>query len=107
MKKLFSVDPLTGRHTIAHMNDDGGLVLETKQDVSNIIESNKREYNDITSLDRFDDRMTKVARLPLTVVDDLNRKGIMRGFLVTNEKEFRAFLNDPDNRFFRTRPGKL
>jgi len=31
----------------------------------------------------------------------------MRGFLVTNEKEFRAFLNDPDNRFFRTRPGKL
>jgi hypothetical protein len=51
--------------------------------------------------------LTKVASIPLTVIDQLNRKGIMRGFAVINDKEFRKFLNDPENRFFRTRPGRV
>jgi hypothetical protein len=104
MKKLFSSDGV--RHTIAHFDDDGGLILETKQDVTEIIEGNKKAFNEVTSLDKWGD-LTKVARLPLTVVDDLNKKGIMRGFAVVNEKEFKVFLNDPDNRFFRTRPGRV
>jgi hypothetical protein len=107
MKKLFDVDAHTGRHTVAHTDDEGGLVLETVQDVSHIIEANKQQYNQHTSLDRWKDDMTHVARLPLTVVDDLNRKGIMQGFAVRDETAFKAFLNHPDNRFFRTRPGKL
>lgn len=107
MKKLLDVDPYTGRHTVAHFDGDGGLILETKQDVSAIIESNKRQYNDVTSLHRWNEGMTKVASLPLTVIDDLNRKGIMKGFAVKDETAFRAFLNHPDNRFFRTRPGKI
>jgi hypothetical protein len=45
--------------------------------------------------------------LPFTIIDTLNRKGIMRGFAVIDEKEFKKFLNDPENRFFRTRPGKV
>lgn len=104
MKRLFSNDGI--RHTIAHDDGEGGLILETKQDVSHIIEGNKKMFNEVTSLDKWGD-LTKVARLPLTVIDDLNKKGIMRGFAVLNEKEFRAFLNHPDNRFFRTRPGKV
>ena len=28
-------------------------------------------------------------------------------FAVVDEKRFRDFLNNPDNRFFRTRPGQL
>jgi hypothetical protein len=104
MKRLFSNDGI--RHTIAHDDGEGGLILETKQDVSHIIEGNKKLFNEVTSLDKWGD-LTKVARLPLTVIDDLNKKGIMRGFAVLNEKEFRAFLNHPDNRFFRTRPGKV
>lgn len=107
MKKQFSVDPLTGRHTVAHLDDEGGLILETVQDVTSIVESNKAQYNQHTSLDRWKDGMTKVASLPLTVIDDLNRKGIMQGFAVRDEVAFKAFLNHPDNRFFRTRPGKI
>jgi hypothetical protein len=102
MKTLFSVDQ--GRHTIAHATDDG-IVLETKQDVSAILEANKREYN--ASDGKFESVVTKVASLPLTVIDDLNRKGIMQGFSVKDDKAFRAFLNHPDNRFFRTHPGKI
>lgn len=104
MKKLFSSDGT--RETIAHHDGDGGLILETKQDVTDIIEGNKRMFNEVTSQDKWGD-LTKVARLPLTVIDDLNKKGIMRGFAVIDEKAFRAFLNHPGNRFFRTRPGKV
>lgn len=106
MKKLFNVDTFSGRHTVAHDDGEGGLILETKQDVSNIIEGNKKLFNQVTSQDKWGD-ITHVARLPLTVIDDLNKKGIMRGFAVVNETEFKAFLNHPDNRFFRTRPGRL
>lgn len=100
--RIFSADQ--GRITYAHDTDDG-IVLETKQDVSHIIESNKRQYND--SDGKYDPVITKVASLPLTVVDDLNRKGIMQGFKIIDDKAFRAFLNHPDNRFFKTHPGKI
>lgn len=106
MPKLFSTDPLTGRYTVAHEDGEGGVILETKQDVSQIIEGNKKMFNEVTSVDKWGD-ITHVARLPLTVIDDLNRKGIMRGFAVVDETAFKAFLNHPDNRFFRTRPGKV
>lgn len=100
--KIFSVDQ--GRVTVAHETDDG-VILETKQDVSEIIEANKRQYNN--SDGKFDDVITHVARLPLTVVDDLNRKGVMQGFKVIDQTRFKVFLNHPDNRFFRTHPGKI
>lgn len=104
MKKLFSADGT--RHTIAHFDNEGGVTLETNQDVTEIIEGNKQMFNQITSQDKWGD-LTKVARLPLTVIDDLNKKRVMRGFAVIDETRFKAFLNDPDNRFFRTRPGRV
>lgn len=104
MKKLFSSDGT--RETIAHFDNEGGLILETKQDVTGILEGNKQAFNQVTSQNKWGD-LTKVARLPLTVVDELNKQKIMRGFAVLDETRFRAFLNDPDNRFFRTRPGRV
>lgn len=104
MKKILSADGT--RQTIAHADGEGGLILETKQDVTSIIEGNKKLFNEVTSLNKWGD-LTHVARLPLTVIDDLNKKGIMRGFAVVDETAFKAFLNNPDNRFFRTRPGRV
>ena len=86
---------------------DNGYVIETKQDVTDIIERNKQEYNNSSTKwgeDVFDN---KIASIPLTVVDDLNKKGIMRGFHVLDQKKFFAWLNDPDNRFFRTKQGRI
>lgn len=102
MPKVFSTHE--GRYTVAH-ESDSGVILETKQDVSHILEANKRQFNE--SDGKFDDVVTHVARLPLTVVDDLNRKGVMQGFKIMDQIRFRAFLNHPDNRFFRTHPGKI
>jgi hypothetical protein len=102
MPRLFSVNE--GSITVAHDTDDG-VILETRQDVSHIIEANKRKFNE--SDGSFKSFATHVATLPLTVMDDLNRKGVLRGFKVIDEKAFKAFLNHPDNRFFRTHPGHI
>ena len=102
MPKLFSAD--SERYTLAHESDNG-IILETRQDVSQIVEANKRQMNE--SSRKFDEVITHVARLPLTVIDDLNHKGVMRGFQVLDQKAFKAFLNHPDNRFFRTHPGRI
>ncbi len=105
MAKLLDKDNI--RQKTAHDTDDGGLVIATEQDVSDIVEQNKKEYNATNGRwgdDLFDN---KIASIPLTVIDDLNKAGIMRGFHVLDQKKFRAWLNNPDNRFFRTRQGKV
>jgi hypothetical protein len=106
MKQLFAVDAEKSKHTIAHDDGEGGLILETKQDITQIIEINKQKFNDITSLDRWGD-LTHIATIPDTVIDDLNKMGIMRGYAVMDEPAFAAFLNNPDNRYLRVRPGRL
>ena len=86
---------------------DLGKVVEVKQDVTDIVEKNKQEYNQTTTSwgnDIFDN---KIASIPMTVIDSLNQKGIMRGFHVLDQKKFKQWLNDPDNRFFRTKQGRV
>ena len=105
MKK--KLDSNEFRSTEIAFTDDGGFIAETSQDVTDIIEQNKKEFNLTPSRwgdDVFDN---KIASIPLTVIDDLNKQGIMRGFHVLDQKRFRAWLNNPDNRFFRTRQGKV
>lgn len=106
MKQLISADASALKKTEAAADGEGGLIIRTTQDVTDIVEQNKAQYNAGSIHDKWGD-LTKVASLPFTIIDTLNRKGIMRGFAVINEKEFRAFLNDPENRFFRTRPGRV
>jgi hypothetical protein len=106
MKQLISADASALKITEAAADGEGGLIIRTSQDVTDIVEQNKAQYNAGSVHDKWGD-LTKVASLPFTIIDTLNRRGIMRGFAVINEKEFRAFLNDPENRFFRTRPGRV
>ncbi|MCM0043415.1 MAG: hypothetical protein NBV65_02160 [Burkholderiaceae bacterium] len=102
MSKLIFDDGI--RKQVAHEDGEGGLVVETIQDVTSIVEANKAEYNATDYGARWGD-FTKVASVPMTVIDDLNKKGIMQGFAVRDTVAFKRWLNDPENRFFRTRPG--
>ena len=105
MKKILDKD-VVKTHTAAD-DGEGGLIIQTSQDVTDIVEKNKREYNATNGTwggDLFDN---KIASIPLSVIDDLNTKGIMKGFHVVDQKKFRLWLNDPDNRFFRTRQGRI
>ena len=100
--------PIKYRHQTKHDDhDNDGYVIETKQDVTDIVEMNKEEI--ITSSSKWGDDMfsNKIASIPNTVIDDLNHKKIMQGFNVIDMKRFKEFLNHPDNRFFRTKQGRI
>ena len=98
---------LQSRQTAVHADGEGGIVIEMRQDVSDIVEQNKKEYNSYDERARWSDQLfgNKVASIPMTVIDDLNKVGIMRGFAILDEKRFAAWLNDPMNRAWRTRTG--
>jgi hypothetical protein len=95
------------RKTAVHADGEGGIIIQTRQDVSDIVEQNKKEYNSFDEKAKWSDELfgNKVASIPLTVIDELNKQGIMRGFAVLDEKRFAIWLNDPMNRAWRTRTG--
>lgn len=97
------------RKSVAHADGEGGLIIQTAQDVSGIIEANKKEFNSYDERARWSDNPfgNKVASIPMTAIDDLNKQGIMRGFHVVDHARFAMWLNDPDNRAWRTRPGVI
>ena len=86
---------------------DGGIVIETKQDVSDIIEANKQQlFYDQQRIGGLNE-MHHVARIPFTVIDELNKTGIMKGFNVVDEIGFARWLNNPDNSVWRTYRGTV
>jgi len=97
------------RQTAVHADGEGGIVIQTRQDVTDIVEQNKKEFNSFDERARWSDQLfgNKVASIPMTVIDDLNKAGIMRGFAVLDDKRFAMWLNDPMNRAWRTRTGKV
>jgi hypothetical protein len=100
-------NPNNFRQTAVHADGEGGIIIQTRQDVSDIVEQNKKEYNSYDERARWSDQLfgNKVASIPMTVIDDLNKQGIMRGFAVLDDKRFASWLNDPMNRAWRTRTG--
>jgi hypothetical protein len=100
-------NPNNFRQSAVHADGEGGIVIQTRQDVSDIIEQNKKEYNSYDERARWSDQLfgNKVASIPMTVIDDLNKAGIMRGYAVLDDKRFASWLNDPMNRAWRTRTG--
>jgi hypothetical protein len=100
-------NPNNFRQTTVHADGDGGIVIETRQDITEILEQNKKEYNSFDEKSRWSDNLlgNKIASIPMTVIDDLNKSGIMRGFHIVDEKRMKAWLNERDNRVFRTRTG--
>lgn len=106
MKKVLKQDADTRTVQTAHWDGDGGLIIETTQDISPIIEQNKREYAATDQRAKWGE-WAKIGSIPLTVIQDLNQQGILRGFAVMDQKRFKEWLNNPDNRHFRTRPGRV
>ena len=101
-KRLFSHDPLTGMREYFHYDEvNDRAYLSSEQDVTDIVEENKRTLNEATSLHRWGDGKL-VARIPMQLYADLQRRGITK-----NKAAFKRWLNDPDNRFFRVFPGKV
>ena len=95
------------KSTSIGLNDKDEITIKQEQDVSALIEQNKKEYNNAET--KWSDQLfgNKVASIPYTAIDHLNKIGIMKGFSVLDQKRFFAWLNDPANLYFRTKPGTL
>lgn len=88
IRRLFHYDHATDEFTIE-------TIYQTP------FEENRRLYNDAPG--RFSpDGGDTIARIPDPVLFDLYKRGVL-----ADEKEFRKWLDDPDNRVFRTRPGRM
>jgi hypothetical protein len=95
--------------TTTDFKDDGeNLIVTQQQDITDIVEANKADYNATDSKASWGDTLNnRVARIPLSVFTDLEKQGITRGFTVIDMKRFKDWLNNPDNRVFRTRAGRI
>ncbi len=100
--RLLAYDPLTGVETIFHYDDaEDTFTLEDRQtNVRQIVEQNVALANAARSDWKGD--FHHVASLPLVVLHDLKKRGIL-----DDAKAFRKWLNEPDNRVFRTKGGRV
>jgi hypothetical protein len=104
MKRVLDYDPATGITQWFHFDEiTGDIGLETKQDVTAIIEGTKGEFNPVEERAPWKGDVHKVASIPMSIYNELMK--------ITNngkdQKAFSKWMNDPDNRVFRTRPGRV
>lgn len=105
--RLLANDPLTKVRRMFHASPDGETWgEESVQEVGGITDENKELYN--LGQRRYGD-MGRVAQIPIVVWEELMRQGIVSrdGSRILEPKKFKAWLNDSDNRAFRTRPGRV
>jgi xylose isomerase len=96
-----------GSVTTFHDTDNGDLVIAKEHNVSALIDANKEEYNTANSKWSDNALENRVARVPLAVFEQLQKEGITRGFTILDQKRFKAWLNNPDNKVFRTKAGRI
>jgi hypothetical protein len=98
MRRLISKHPDTGTEQWFVSNQEG-FRLETVQNVTPYLEAAKASYNSTDERARWGD-WAKVMTIPTSLYFDLKKKGI-----ADDPARMKRWLNDRDNRLFRTRPG--
>lgn len=79
------------------------FTIETKQEVEDLLDTNKRCFNtDNYSGRKWRGDMHRVASIPLTVYFQLKEQGI-----ADDPARMKRWLNDPENRFYRTKAGRV
>ena len=106
MKKSLINDPASGKRTYMQWEGDDTHVV-TEQKIDHILEHNKRQANDWkygNLLNNTQRHHQKVAEIPATLYNDLvKRLGDPR----QNMKAWKKWLNDPENRYFRSTGGTV
>jgi hypothetical protein len=101
MKALFDADPITKTKRIFHYDHtDDSFTIETLQDVEEIAELNKASFNRADP--RWKGDFHRVASIPMPIFMQLQMQGI-----ADDPVAFKRWLNDSDQRVFRTRPGRV
>ena len=106
MKKLLTEDRVAGKIRYFQTEGDDTHVV-TEQKVDHILEHNKRQANDWKSgsmIGNTQHHHQKVAEIPATLYYDLVKK---LGDPRHNLQAWKKWLNDPENRFFRSTGGTV
>lgn len=101
-KKLFDYDPITNTTKWWHYDaSKDEAVIETVADITPVIEQNKAAYAKVDEKAKWGE-WAHVAQIPMSVYWELKKKGIAE-----DPVAMKKWLNDPENKYFRTRPGKV
>lgn len=100
MRKILDHDPVTGISHVFYYDDvTDEASVTAEQDVTAVLEANKKAFNDAP--ERYGE-WARVAQIPMVIYLDLKKKGIL-----DDQAALKRWLNDPDNRLFRTRAGSV
>ena len=106
MKLPLTENKAAGKKTYMHFSGDETHVV-TEQKVDHILEQNKRQANDWkygNLLGNTQRHQQKVAEIPAALYYDLVNK---LGAPKHNMAAWKRWLNNPENRFFRTTGGSV
>jgi len=96
---LFDYDPARRLRRDAYI-DGADTVIDTQQDVTDLVDLNKASFNEGRSHFRKD--MVRVGSIPMNIYMELDRKGIAR-----DDKALLRWLAQPENEAFRAAPGRF
>jgi hypothetical protein len=102
-KRLFDFDPISGSKKIWHYDSDKDeAIIETVVDATKLVETNKAMYNSHDERANWKGDMHLVASIPMELYMKWKAEGKLE-----DQAFMKRWLNDPDNRLFRTRPGEV
>ena len=101
--KLFDINPVTGTRKMWHYDaEKDEATIETIIDATQIVSDNKDRFNSFDEKANWKGDMHHVASIPMALFYQLKAEGKLE-----DEAYMKRWLNDPDNRAFRTRPGEV
>jgi hypothetical protein len=103
--RLLSQDEMLPIRDLWHENSDGGIVLETQQNVEDVVDDCKARMNlhNSKANQKFKgDGFHRVGQIPLVIVVQLMREGIWH-----DDEALLKWLDDRDNEVFKTMPARL
>lgn len=98
-ERLLGVNANGGLEYFSFDSDSDEVTIRTEQQVAPIVSINRELAKDTKG---WKGELHRVASIPLNLFHQLEQTGITR-----DVSAFRKWLNDPDNRFFRTKPGRV
>jgi hypothetical protein len=106
-KRLVQKNATTRKETWAHFDEGGKMIFESSQNVDALLANNRDERNGYRSgslQGNTQRHQQKVAEIPTALYHQLIQE---LGQPKDNPKGWSKWLNDYDNRFFRTSSGRV
>ena len=101
--KLFDINPVTGTRKMWHYDaEKDEATIETIIDATQIVSDNKDRFNSFDEKANWKGEIHHVASIPMALFYQMKAEGKL-----DDQAYMKRWLNDPDNRAFRTRPGEV